>query len=97
MHPKSAPKTSTNRSKNGPHSIKNGSEINAQKTTGFTTAFWMHLGHLGSHLGPKKPDKGGTRDSNPPTALRAGVVGRGRGGVNPSPGTGGLGVMLLCS
>ena len=37
----------------------------------------------------------GVTISDPPTGFRADPVGRGRGGVNPSPGTGDLGVCYL--
>ena len=40
--------------KMGPKSIKNGSEIDAKMMMGSKMAFWMHLGHLGGHLGSQK-------------------------------------------
>ena len=54
MRPKNGPKTIKNRSKNGPKSIQNGSEIDAKMMMGSKMVFWMHLGHLGGHLGSPK-------------------------------------------
>ena len=54
MHPKNGQKTTKNRSKNGPKSIKNRSKIDAKMMMGSKMAFWMHLGHLGGHLGTQK-------------------------------------------
>ena len=58
---------------------------------GTKMTFWMHLGCLGGHLGAQK------RGRRIPTCEKeAGRTppGRGRGGVNPSPGTGGEGFSL---
>jgi len=44
---------------------------------------------------PKKSPKGGGNISNPRKDFRAEGTGRGRGGINPSPGTGVKGFSII--